>query len=102
MTSPLDGFRRCLGDPTPPDALPLAVQALWWAGKHDWTRAHNCAQADEGDPACDWVHAHLHRVEGDMENAGYWYHRAGKPVATGPLEDEWAAIAMALLSPALP
>ena len=95
--TPLDDFRRSLDGPNPPDALPLALQALWWAGKHDWGRAHNCAQADEGNKACDWVHAHLHRVEGDAENAAYWYRLAGKPVATGPLEEEWAVIASAVL-----
>ena len=81
----------------PPAGLGLAQQALWWCRRQDWDRAHACVQQDEGDPACDWVHAHLHRVEGDAENAAYWYRRAGKPVATGPLEAEWTAIAAALL-----
>ena len=94
----LESFRSSLGAASPSGALPLALQALWWAGKPDWDRAHNCAQADEGDPACDWVHAYLHRVEGDAANAGYWYRRAGKPVAAGPLAAEWAAIATALLA----
>jgi hypothetical protein len=76
----------------------LALQALWWAGKGDWERAHQCAQQQEGDPACDWVHAYLHRVEGDLGNAGYWYRRAGKPAATGPLAAEWDAIAATLLA----
>lgn len=94
----LDTFRASLGATTPPTALPLALQALWWAGQPDWDRAHGCAQADEGDPACDWVHAYLHRVEDDATNAAYWYRRAGKPVDAGPLDTEWAAIATALLA----
>ncbi len=75
-----------------------AIQALWWAARGDWTHAHEAAQADHGASAA-WVHAYLHRVEGDPENAAYWYERAGKPVATVPLDDEWRAIAAALLSP---
>ena len=86
-----------LSDAAPPDGLDLALQALWWAGKGDWDRAHGCAQQHEGDRACDWVHAYLHRVEGDLPNAGYWYRRAGQPVATGSLDSEWQAIAVALL-----
>ena len=94
----LDGFQASLAAANPPDALPLALQALWWAGKPAWGRAHDCAQADEGNPACDWVHAHLHRVEGDMENAEYWYGRAGRPVSTELLDVEWQAIAATLLA----
>ena len=73
-----------------------AIEALWWAARDDWNKAHEAAQADHGAPAA-WVHAYLHRVEGDGENAGYWYRRAGKPAATGPLDAEWRAIALALL-----
>ncbi len=75
-----------------------AVKALWWAARADWTQAHKVAQVDDGAPAA-WVHAYLHRVEGDPENAAYWYARAGKPVATTSLDDEWQAIATALLKP---
>ena len=81
--------------PKPPDRG-AAIEALWWAARDDWDRAHGAAQSDDGAPAA-WVHAYLHRVEGDGENAGYWYRRAGKPVAAGPLDEEWRAIAAALL-----
>ena len=57
-----------------PDA-PLA--ALWWAAKGEWDKAHEIVQ-DEDDADAAWVHAYLHRVEGDLGNAGYWYRRAGK------------------------
>ena len=77
----------------PPDHPALA--ALWWAAKGDWDRAHAAAQASDGRE-CAWVHAYLHRVEGDLENARYWYARAGKPQASGPLEAEWEQIAGAL------
>ena len=59
--------------------------------------AHRIVQEGEGDPAHDWVHAHLHRVEGDLGNAGYWYRRAGKPVGTGDLGAEREAIVAELL-----
>ena len=79
----------------PPDQN-AAVNALWWAAHSDWKSAHEAAQADDGAPAA-WVHAYLHRVEGDLENASYWYAQAGKSIATGPLDDEWQMIAAALL-----
>jgi hypothetical protein len=53
---------------------------------------------DEGSKDCAWVHAYLHRVEGDLENARYWYRRAGKPAAQGRLQAEWDAIVGTLLS----
>jgi hypothetical protein len=80
--------------PAPDLAAPLA--ALWWAGKGDWDAAHRIAQ-DEDDADAAWVHAYLHRVEGDLGNAGYWYRRAGKPVASGSLETEWQQMVSALL-----
>ena len=75
--------------------LDLPHAALWWAARGDWDRAHGVAQDGKSREA-DWVHAYLHRVEGDLENARYWYSRAERPVQTGPLEEEWAAIAAAL------
>ena len=80
----------------PPTSLHLALQALWWDAKGDWKKAHECAQAKEGDPSCDWVHAYLHRKEGDASNARYWYGQAGKPVAANAIADEWRAIVEAL------
>jgi hypothetical protein len=94
----LDGFRRSFGEAAPPAGADLALQAIWWAGKGEWDRAHECAQADEGNPDCDLVHAHLHRVEGDAANAGYWYRRARRPIATVPLEAEWDEIARYLIA----
>jgi hypothetical protein len=81
-------------EPAPPLDAPLA--ALWWAARGGWDKAHKLVQ-DEDTADAAWVHAYLHRVEGDLGNAGYWYRRAGKPVAAGPLETEWEAIASALL-----
>ncbi len=89
-------FKRSLAAPEPPDGLDAAAQALWWDARGDWQKAHRCAQEDEGKSGA-WVHAFLHRKEGDLGNAGYWYRRAGKPVATTALEEEWTQIARALL-----
>ena len=95
MTS-FETLRDSLSAPAPPADLPLALRALWWAGRDDWTRAHDCAQQGEGAPDCDWVHAYLHRVEGDAANAGYWYRRAGRTASLAPVGEEWTTIARAL------
>lgn len=71
------------------------VKALDLLGAGDWDGAHAIAQ-DDGSAEGSWVHAHLHRVEGDPGNAGYWYRRAGKPVASGDLAEERRAIRQAL------
>jgi hypothetical protein len=82
---------------TPPPDLPPTVEALWWAAKGEWDKAHKIVQDDESREAA-WVHAYLHRVEGDLPNARYWYRTAGKPVETGTLENEWKAIVEQLLA----
>jgi hypothetical protein len=79
-----------------PATAPALVRALWHDATGDWDGAHRVAQDDESADGA-WVHAYLHRKEGDIGNAGYWYRRAGKPVASGSLADEWRAIATALL-----
>ncbi len=70
---------------------PAPLRALWHDGHGDWQAAHEEAQAGE-DKESAWVHAYLHRKEGDQWNAEYWYRRAGKPVFVGALEEEWAAM----------
>lgn len=92
----LDAFRRSLAQAEPPQGLGLAARGLWWDAKGDWDKAHGCAQ-ERDDVAGAWVHAYLHRKEGDAANAGYWYRRAGKAPATSSLAQEWEAIARALL-----
>jgi len=89
-------FRNSLLHSAPPKELTFALAGLWWDGKGEWTCAHESAQQDEG-AAGAWVHAYLHRKEGDASNAAYWYQRAGKPAARGPLEEEWEQITAALL-----
>ena len=92
----LDAFRASLERGSPREGLGLALSALWYDAKGDWDTAHKLAQ-ELRDETGAWVHAYLHRVEGDLSNAGYWYRRAGKPPCTLPLEQEWAEIAGALL-----
>ena len=93
----LEKFRRSLNDPNPPAGLSLPLTGLWWDAKRNWAKAHEAAQQDEG-PQGSWVHAYLHRKEGDATNAAYWYQRAGKPVSRWSLEEEWIEIAGALIA----
>ena len=89
-------FRTSLSGaaPAPTFAPPLA--ALWWAAKGNWDAAHRIVQ-DESNRDAAWVHAYLHRVEGDLGNAGYWSRQAGQPVAKDALDAEWERIAAALI-----
>ena len=91
----LDEFRQSLSAEVPPTRAPL-LEALWHAARGDWDGAHRIAQ-DIDTPEAAWVHAYLHRQEGDLSNARYWYRRAGQREATDSLDDEWARIATALL-----
>jgi len=84
-------------DPAPPTNLGGMLQALWWDRRGDWDRAHGLA-AEDDSPDAAWVHAYLHRREGDAANARHWYRRAGKPAAVGALDAEWTEIAAALLA----
>lgn len=89
-------FRASLSRDLPPQGLSLALAGLWWDAKGDWTKAHASAQQDEGQAGA-WVHAYLHRKEGDSSNAAYWYRRAGKSPAKSSLDDEWSEIMGSLL-----
>jgi hypothetical protein len=93
----LEDFRNSLSKDEPPRQLDIALAALWWDGKGNWKQAHDVAGQDEG-PAAAWVHAYLHRKEGDAGNANYWYTRADKQPAKVELEQEWTEIAESLLA----
>ena len=80
-----------------PAGLSNPLAALWHMARGDWHKAHATVM-DDDSPEAAWVHAHLHRVEGDEGNAGYWYRRAGKPHCTDSHDAEWSVITGALLS----
>jgi hypothetical protein len=93
----LEAFVDTLEHPEPPAGLPPPLLALWHDGHGDWDAAHHVAQ-DIDDETGAWIHAYLHRKEGDIGNAGYWYRRAGRRPSTETLEDEWQTIATALIT----
>jgi hypothetical protein len=95
----LSEFKRSISETSPPPGLTPAIAALWWAAKDDWERAHALVM-DEGGQDCAWIHAYLHRLEGDLGNARYWYGKAGKAPARGSSGAEWDSIAAVLLAAA--
>ena len=92
----IDEFVASLNTATAPAGLPPLLRALWHEGKGDWDAAHHLAQdVDTRDGA--WVHAYLHRKEGDLGNARYWYRRAQREPSREALDAEWREIVAALL-----
>jgi hypothetical protein len=96
MVVNMAAYIASLDGAAPPPDLSAPLAALWWAAKSDWDQAHKIVQ-DESSREAAWVHAYLHRVEGDLGNAGYWYRQAGQPAATDSLQAEWERIAATLL-----
>lgn len=98
MDESTDYRRFCdsLNDASPPRAIAEELQAMWWSRNGDWDRAHEIVQALETVAAAH-VHAYLHRVEGDLDNANYWYARAGEPTIDAPLAVEWETLTKQLL-----
>jgi hypothetical protein len=93
----LDEFKNSLRDIKPPTGISDLLKALWFEGKGDWESAHNIAQ-DIHTKDGSWIHAYLHRVEGDLGNASYWYSRANRKMPTVTIKEEWSDIAEELLS----
>jgi hypothetical protein len=96
-TVTVDEFTRTLSSSAPPSNVPPALLALWHDARGDWAEAHRIAQ-DIEDVTGAWIHAYLHRKEGDLGNAGYWYRRAEQPIATDSLDAEWSRIVAYLLA----
>lgn len=92
----IEQFRTTLADETAPEELSPALRAMWHDAKGNWAAAHAVAQEID-DRTGSWVHAYLHRKEGDLGNAGYWYRRAGQPTAHDTLDEEWTRIVAALI-----
>lgn len=84
----LDEFKASLSQDLPPDGLSVYLQSLWHDGKGEWNKAHGLVDSLSGTDAAH-VHAYLHRKEGDISNADYWYRRAGRNRPTNSLEKEW-------------
>lgn len=96
MMTYADFIAHAAAQSNPPGELPPALAALWHAQREDWELAHQCAQQDESDDG-SWVHAHLHREEGDLANADYWYRRARRPRPATTLPAERETLIRALL-----
>ena len=94
----LEAFRETLRADRPPEALTAPLLALWYDGHGDWKRAHEIVQAERSRSA-ERVHAYLHRKEGDLSNADYWYNRAGEERPRGRLETEWDELVTRFLKP---
>lgn len=92
----LTDLQATLSSPTPPPQLSAPLLALWHDARGHWDAAHHVAQEIDDERGA-WVHAYLHRKEGDAGNAAYWYRRAKRPIASGSLDAEWRAIAEELL-----
>jgi hypothetical protein len=93
----LQQFKASLANDTPPSGVSPLLQAMWQEAKGNWDGAHALTQ-DQNNQDGAWVHAYLHRQEGDLSNAAYWYSRAGRPVSKASLEQEWEEIVAALLA----
>lgn len=89
-------FKESLTEANPPSGLSRNLEALWHDANGDWDKAHNIVQETSGFEG-DWIHAYLHRKEGDLGNASYWYSRVGKTRPNSTLETEWEELANYLL-----
>ena len=93
----LQEFKASLSHEAPPAGVDSALKAMWFEAKGNWDQAHNIIQ-DKNDNTGAWIHAYLHRQEGDTWNANYWYSRAGRTMPDQTLEQEWADIVATLLA----
>ena len=89
-------FEHLLEGESPPEDWSASFLALWWDAKGNWEKAHAIAQ-DLGTHWGDWMHAYLHKKEGDLWNARYWYRTAGMPENKESLEQEFTSLFNALL-----
>ena len=92
----LQTFKEFTKTETPPDGFSVPLEAMWYQGKGNWVETRRLTQSDNS-PSGSWVHAHLHRIEGDLVNTVYCYRLAARPVCTSNLDDEWEEIVTALV-----
>ena len=93
----MNEFRQSLKLESPPDIWPEALRAVWWEANGEWDNSHNIAQDIQSDVG-NWIHAYLHRKEGDDWNAGYWYRRANREFPKSTLDEELDTIITHILS----
>jgi hypothetical protein len=91
-----DEFKSAISSPAPPAEVSIYLKALWYDAKNDWEQSHNIIQEYDTKTAF-WIHAYLHRKEGDPGNASYWYQKAGRKMPGYDLEKEWEEIVKQLL-----
>ena len=89
-------FNNSLSQANPPGDLSVYLLSLWYDAKGNWSKAHDIVQ-DEENKTGSWVHAYLHRKEGDIGNADYWYRKAGRKRPDCSLEEEWKSITEELM-----
>ncbi len=89
-------FKSTLHQTSPPSEISPLLKALWFDARGEWDKAHDVAQ-EVNTTEGSWIHAYLHRKEGDLGNAAYWYHKAKQPVCNKTLSEEWEEIVIALL-----
>ncbi len=92
----LSNLKESLAADSPPSSASVYIKALWYDAKGDWNKSHELIQ-DVPDKNASWIHAYLHRKEGDIWNADYWYSKAGKKRPSVSLDEEWEQIVTAFL-----
>jgi len=90
-------FRSTLSDPNAPSDISKNLLALWYDANDKWDEAHDLVQVTSGHDG-DWIHAYLHRKEGDISNSGYWYSRIGRSRPSISLQEEWEELVRYLLN----
>ena len=93
----VDEFKASFDKASPPNGIDVPLMALWYDAKGQWAKAHDMVQ-EQLDPDGSWAHAYLHRKEGDIANAQYWYSQAGREVSRSSIDTEWEDIVRSLLS----
>jgi hypothetical protein len=89
-------FKETIDDSIPPKKISQNLLALWSDATGDWHKAHDIVQKTSGNDG-DWIHAYLHRKEGDLSNASYWYSRIGKSRPNTSLNQEWEELVRHLI-----
>ena len=87
----ISSFKKSLDETNPPFGLTVYLESLWHDGKKNWVRSHELIQ-DRDDETASRIHAYLHRKEGDLWNADYWYRKAGRNRPLNDLEQEWKTL----------